>query len=276
MTSVLHAPAPSAPSAAQPPAVPAVSLVGAGPGDPELLTLRALRRIETADVVLYDLLVSQAILDLIPPRAERICVGKRASRHTLPQEDTNRLIVQKAQDGLRVVRLKGGDPFMFGRGGEEMQELARAGIACEVVPGITAAMGAAACTGIPLTHRDHTQMVSFVTGHRKQDSSTLDWVEHLDPASTLVVYMGLGESPRIVQDLMAHGFSGDTPLAVVASATLPQQQVGLATLATLEAMLAKSTLTSPALLIIGSVVTLHTTLYPLIRQARAQLDLPTT
>lgn len=250
--------------------VPLVSLVGAGPGDPELLTLRALRRLQQAQVLLYDLLVSQEILDLVPEGCERICVGKRASRHTLPQEETNRLIVQKARQGLRVVRLKGGDPFMFGRGGEEMQELASAGIPCEVVPGITAAIGAAASTGIPLTHRDHAQMVSFVTGHRKQDCTELEWVRHLSPTSTLVVYMGLGEAPRIARELMANGHAADTPVAAVASATTPQQQVVLSTLAGLEATLASSGLASPVLLIIGSVVTLHAELYPLIAQARQQ------
>lgn len=249
-----------------------VALVGAGPGDPDLLTLRAIKRLQTADVVLYDLLVSEAILALVPPGCERICVGKRSSRHTLPQEETNRLIVEKALMGLRVVRLKGGDPFMFGRGGEEMQELAAAGIACEVVPGITAAMGAAAATGIPLTHRDHAQMVSFVTGHRKQDSSALDWVRHLSPTSTLVVYMGLGEAPRIAQELMAHGHEAATPVAVVASATLPGQKVVVTSLGGMAATLQQAALESPALLIIGSVVQLHESLHPLIRQAAALAD----
>ena len=254
--------------ASQPENGPLVSLVGAGPGDPELLTLRALRRLREADVVLYDLLVSQEILDLIPERCECICVGKRANRHMLPQEATNRMIVAKARKGLRVVRLKGGDPFMFGRGGEEMQELAREGISCEVVPGITAAMGAASSTGIPLTHRDHAQMVSFVTGHRKKDCDDLEWVRHLNPASTLVVYMGLGEAPRIATELMAHGHSAGTPVAAVASATTPQQQVVTTTLGALAQTLASSGLVSPVLLIIGSVVTLHADLYPLIEKAR--------
>lgn len=232
-----------------------------------MLTLRALKRLRHAHVVLYDLLVSEEVLALLPPDCERICVGKRANRHTLPQHEINQLIVAKARQGLRVVRLKGGDPFMFGRGGEEMQELAAAGIACEVVPGITAAMGAAACTGIPLTHRNHAQMVSFVTGHRKQDSATLDWVKQVSPQSTLVVYMGLGEAPRIAHELMTHGHPGSTPLAIVASATTPRQQVVLSTLATLGATLQHTPLQSPALLVIGSVVTLHQQLYPLIEQA---------
>lgn len=255
-------------SETQPGQGPLVSLVGAGPGDPELLTLRALRRLREADVVLYDLLVSQEILDLIPERCECICVGKRANRHMLPQEETNRMIVNKARMGLRVVRLKGGDPFMFGRGGEEMQELASEGIPCEVVPGVTAAMGAASSTGIPLTHRDHAQMVSFVTGHRKKDCDDLEWVRHLNPASTLVVYMGLGEAPRIAAELMAHGHAADTPVAAVASATTPQQEVLTTTLGALAEALQGSGLVSPVLLIIGSVVTLHADLYPLIEQAK--------
>ena len=236
---------------------PLVSLVGAGPGDPELLTLRALRRLQGAQVVLHDLLVPEEILALVPSGCERICVGKRASNHILPQEQTSRLIVAKARAGLRVVRLKGGDPFLFGRGGEEMDELARAGIACEVVPGITAALGAAASTGIPLTHRDHAQMVSFVTGHRKQGLDALDWVRQVSPQATLVVYMGLGEAPRIARELMVAGHASDTLVAVVASATTPAQQMVCTTLAGLEATLAEAALQSPALLIIGSVVSLH-------------------
>ena len=250
---------------------PLVSLVGAGPGDPDLLTVRALKRLRRADVVLYDFLVSDAILALAPAACERICVGKRASKHTLSQMQINQLIVAKARQGLRVVRLKGGDPFMFARGGEELQELARAGIAYEVVPGITAALGAAASTGIPLTHRDHAQMVSFVTGHRKQDSTSLDWVRHLSPHSTLVVYMGLGEAPRIARELMAHGHAADTPLAVVASATTPEQRVLVSTLASVQGDLQSAGLASPALLIVGSVVNLHADLSPLIVQAACGL-----
>ncbi len=253
---------------------PLVSLVGAGPGDPDLLTVRALRRLQQADVVLYDFLVSDQILALVPPQCERICVGKRASRHTMPQEDINRLIVAHAQRGQRVVRLKGGDPFLFGRGGEEMQELARAGIACEVVPGITAAIGAAAYTGIPLTHRDHAQMVSFVTGHRKMDASDRDWVRMLSPASTVVVYMGLGEAPRIARELIESGHAGTVPVAIVAHATQASQQVVLTTLQEIETCLATHSVQSPALLIIGSVVTLHEELAPLIARAAslAQAD----
>ncbi len=234
-----------------------VSLVGAGPGDPDLLTVRALKRLQAADVVLYDFLVSPEILALLPEHCERICVGKRASRHTMPQAEINRLIVEHARTGQRIVRLKGGDPFLFGRGGEELQELAEAGIMCEIVPGITAAIGAAAATGIPLTHRDHAQMVSFVTGHRKQEASERDWVQLLSPNSTLVVYMGLGEAPRIAAELMAHGHAASTQVAVVASATMPQQQVLISNLGQLAHDLENSTLQSPALLVIGSVVSLY-------------------
>ncbi len=251
------------------PAPALVSLVGAGPGDPELLTLRALKRLQQAQVLLYDFLVSAAIVELAPATCERICVGKRASNHTLTQAEINQLLLEKAQQGLRVVRLKGGDPFMFGRGGEELQELARAGIACEVVPGITAALGAAASSGIPLTHREHAQMVSFVTGHRKQDSSELCWTQYTSPHATLVVYMGLGQAPRIARELITHGHPPTTPLAAIAHATTPQQQVIISTLANIETDLQNARLQSPALLIVGNVVRLHAALQPLIAQAAA-------
>ncbi|WP_083460643.1 uroporphyrinogen-III C-methyltransferase [Gulbenkiania mobilis] len=234
-----------------------VSLVGAGPGDPELLTLRALQRLQTADVVLYDHLVSPAIRALIPARTERICVGKRASRHTLPQEAINALIVSHARAGRRVVRLKGGDPFLFGRGGEEMEEVVAAGFDYEVVPGITAATGAAASTGIPLTHRDHAQGCLFVTGHRRQGEDRLAWTRHTGPEETLVVYMGLNEAPRIAADLIDAGRAPDTPVATVENATTPRERVVLATLATLAATLEQEAVASPALLIIGSVVRLY-------------------
>ena len=253
------------------PAQTLVSLVGAGPGDPELLTIRALKRLQQAQVLLYDFLVSPGIVDLAPASCERICVGKRASNHTLTQTEINQLLLDKAQQGLRVVRLKGGDPFMFGRGGEELQELARAGIACEIVPGITAALGAAASSGIPLTHRDHAQMVSFVTGHRKQDSNNLDWLQHLSHHSTLVIYMGLGQAPRIARELIAYGHLPATPVAAIAHATTAQQQVLISTLANIEADLQAAKLQSPALLIVGSVVQLHSALYPLIQQAAKQI-----
>lgn len=246
---------PTSPSA--PPSQPYVSLVGAGPGDPELLTLKALKRIQNADVVLYDFLVSDAILDLLPAHCERICVGKRASRHTLPQKDINRLIIAHAQTQKNIVRLKGGDPFMFGRGGEEMQELAEAGITCEVIPGISAALGAAAYSGIPLTHRDHAQMVSFVTGHRKMDGDQRDWTRLVSPHSTLVVYMGLSEAAQIADELMAQHYDANTPVAVVAHATLPSQQVVVSDLAHIAQDIATAQLSSPALLIIGSVVQLY-------------------
>ena len=249
------------------PKPPLVSLVGAGPGDPELLTLRALKRLQQAQVLLYDFLVSPAIIELAPATCERICVGKRASNHTLTQNQINQLLLEKAQQGLRVVRLKGGDPFMFARGGEELQALARAGIACEIVPGITAALGAAASSGIPLTHRDHAQMVSFVTGHRKQDSNNLDWIQHLSPHATLVIYMGLGQAPRIARELITHGHPPSTPVAAISQATTAQQHVLISTLANIETDLQTANLQSPALLIVGDVVQLHSTLFPLIAQA---------
>lgn len=233
---------------------PRVSLVGAGPGDPELLTLRALQRIRAAQVLLYDHLVSPAVLALVPATAERVCVGKRASRHTLPQDEINRLLVAYAQGGRRVVRLKGGDPLLFGRGGEEMQALQQAGIACEVVPGISAALGAAASCGIPLTHRDHAQGVHLVTGHRRAGEHDLGWARHSHDGETLVVYMGLTEAGRIAAALMAHGRHGSTPVAVVERATLPQQRVLRCTLDTLARSVAQQGVEAPALLIVGGVV----------------------
>lgn len=233
-----------------------VSLVGAGPGDPDLLTLKALRRLAEAEVVLYDLLVADEILALINKRARLICVGKRASRHTLPQHDINQLLLREAQAGQRVVRLKGGDPLLFGRGGEELAALRAAGIEVEVVPGITAAVGAAAAAGIPLTHRDCAQGVSLVTGHRRDGASGLDWAAHSGSEQTLVVYMGLGEAAAIAADLQAHDRAGDTPVAIIEQATTPRQRVLRCTLATLADCVARETPQPPALLVIGEVVAL--------------------
>lgn len=246
-----------------------VSLVGAGPGDPDLLTLKALRRLSEADVVLYDLLVSDAVLALVNRRAEQICVGKRASRHTLPQQDINQLIVAKAQQGLRVVRLKGGDPFLFGRGGEELETLAAAGIACEVIPGISAAMGAAAAAGIPLTHRDYAQGVSFVTGHRREGQSVLEWTGHTGAEETLVVYMGLGEAANIADQLQAAGRAAATPVAIIENATTAQQRVLCCELASLGACVQQHAVKPPALLIIGEVVRLQARLQATLAQALA-------
>ncbi len=234
-----------------------VYLVGAGPGDPELLTLRALRLIERADVVLYDNLVSEAILDLIPPAVERIYVGKRRANHALRQEEINDLLVAHARAGRRVLRLKGGDPFMFGRGGEEIDSLSANGIPFEVVPGITAALGVAAFAGIPLTHRDYAQACLFVTGHLKNGSMDLDWPALARPRQTVVVYMGLLCLPILCAKLIEHGQSPDLPAAVVQHGTAPTQRVVTGTLATLSDLADRAELRGPTLIIIGDVVRLR-------------------
>ncbi len=231
-----------------------VSLVGAGPGDPELITVRAMRLLQQAQVLLYDFLVSSEIVDMVPKSCERICVGKRASQHTMSQAEIQELLIQKARQGLRVVRLKGGDPMLFARGGEEAMALVQAGINCEIVPGITAALGAAASTGIALTHRDHAQMVSFVTGHSKTDSE-LNWLPYVNPNGTLVVYMGLKNSMRIAKALIEQGYNPHTPLAIIASATTVQQQTVISTLQRIADGTEEIRLQSPALVIIGKVVT---------------------
>ncbi|SMF27224.1 uroporphyrinogen-III C-methyltransferase [Pseudogulbenkiania subflava] len=237
-----------------------VCLIGAGPGDPELITVKGLNRLQRAEVVLYDHLVDPAVLALASPSAWRIDVGKEASRHTLPQDEINALLVRQARQGRRVARLKGGDPFLFGRGGEEVQALAEAGIPCEVIPGITAACGAAARGLIPLTHRDYAQGVSFVTGHRRDGEDELEWTRHTGAEETLVIYMGLAEAARICAELMRHGRPGTTPAAVIERATTPQQRIVSADLATLPAHIAAAGVRPPALLIIGEVVRLYPTL----------------
>ena len=201
-----------------------VSLVGAGPGDPELLTLKAARLIRAADVVVYDNLVGEGILDMIPATTDRIYVGKKAGQHTLPQEDINRLLVDLARSGKRIVRLKGGDPFVFGRGGEEMEELIAAGFHVEIVPGITAALGAASSCHFPLTHRDHAQSCVFVTGHLKNHTIELDWPALARSGQTLVFYMGITGLNIISSQLIAHGLAADTPAALIYTATLPEER----------------------------------------------------
>jgi len=234
-----------------------VYLVGAGPGDPELLTLRALKLMERAEVVLYDNLVSDAVLNLIPSGVERIYVGKRRANHTLRQEEINQLLVREARAGKRVVRLKGGDPFMFGRGGEEIDTLAANGIPFEVVPGITAALGVAAYAGIPLTHRDHAQACLFVTGHMKDGSMDLDWGALARPRQTVVVYMGLLCLPVLCAKLIEHGQSPGLPAAVVQHGTAPTQRVVTGTLASLPELARRAELHGPTLIIIGEVVRLR-------------------
>lgn len=237
-----------------------VSLVGAGPGDPELLTLKAYKRLQTAEIVLYDRLVSDEILALISGQAERFYVGKASSLHSVPQDGINKALITWAKQGKRVVRLKGGDPFIFGRGGEELEALLAAHISVEVIPGITAASGCAAYSGIPLTHREHAQSVRFVTGHLQQGECELDWDALARPGQTLVFYMGLGSVEIISRALIANGLLSETPLALVEQGTTRQQKTHIGTLSRLPDAFLAGEIKPPTLLIVGSVVSLHTTL----------------
>ncbi len=237
-----------------------VYLVGGGPGDPGLLTIRAAKLLASADVVVYDALVSSEVVRLIGDNAQRIYVGKQAGRHTLPQAEINSLLLRLAQEGRHVVRLKGGDPFIFGRGGEELEELAAAGIEFEVVPGITAASGMAAYAGIPLTHRDYAQACIFATGHLKDDSCDLDWPALARSNQTVVIYMGVGALPIICRELVAHGLPPTMPAALVQNATAAAQRSISGSLAALPELAVAAGIGAPALIVIGEVVRLQTRL----------------
>jgi uroporphyrin-III C-methyltransferase len=236
-----------------------VSLVGAGPGDPELLTIKGLRRLRAADVVIYDALVNEDLLRECRADAELIYAGKRAGQHCASQSAINALLVEKARAGLQVVRLKGGDPFVFGRGGEEAEALQEAGVGWEVVPGVTSAIGAPAYAGIPVTHRAAASSVAFVTGHENpaREETRIDWRALAQGIDTLVFLMGIGKLAYIVEQLIAHGRAGDTPAAVIRWGTTPQQETVTGTLATIAAAVERAGLTPPALVVVGEVVRLR-------------------
>lgn len=240
-----------------------VTLVGAGPGDPELLTLKAVKALQAARLVLYDHLVSPAVLDFLPPDADRVYVGKESSRHTLPQASIIELMLRLARSGRSVLRLKGGDGYIFGRGGEEAQALAAAGIPFTVVPGLTAAQGAAASVGIPLTHRDHACALVLATGHLRDNRGLdMDWELLARPRQTVVLYMGVNNLPDICRQLVAHGLPADTPAALVEKATLPDERCITGTLADLPALAQAHGVKPPALIMVGGVVSLRAELMP--------------
>jgi uroporphyrin-III C-methyltransferase len=239
-----------------------VYLVGAGPGDPGLVTLKAKSLLGCADVVIYDALVSPAILEMINPQAEQINAGKRMGRHSLLQEETTQLLIEKAQDHAIVVRLKGGDPFIFGRGGEEMAELINAGIPVEVVPGITSGIAAPAYAGIPLTHRLYSSSVTFVTGHESSGKykPTVNWSAIAHGSETIVIYMGIHNLPYIVEQLTNAGLSDETPIALVRWGTRPEQEELIGQLGTIIEQVEQTKFSAPAIAVIGSVVNMHSIL----------------
>ena len=237
-----------------------VYLVGAGPGDPDLLTFKALRLMHRADVVVYDRLVSQPILDMVRRDAEKIYAGKASANHVMPQENINQLLVRLAGEGKRVLRLKGGDPFIFGRGGEELAQLIDENIDFQVVPGITAASGCASYAGIPLTHRDHSQACIFVTGHRQEGAEDLNWEMLSYPNQTVVFYMGLENVSRICDSLKAHGRAPSTPAALIEKGTTAKQRVFVGDLNSLPGIIAAQKVRAPTVILVGEVVALHNTL----------------
>ena len=248
-------------SAANPDYKGEVYLVGAGPGDPDLLTFKALRLMQKCDVVVYDRLVSEPILDMVRRDAEKIYAGKSRSKHSISQENINQLLVRLAKDGKRVLRLKGGDPFVFGRGGEEIGELIENNIPFQVVPGITAASGCTTYAGIPLTHRDHSQACIFVTGHRKEGSNDLNWKMLSHANQTVVFYMGLNNVKRICESLKAHGRDQSTPAALIEKGTTSAQRVFIGDLNTLPGLVDSNDVRAPTLIVVGEVVELHNKLH---------------
>jgi len=232
-----------------------VYLIGAGPGDPELLTLKAHRFLQQADVVVYDMLVAPEIINLARREAERLFVGKSRGNHTLPQDQINHKLIELARQGLKVARLKGGDPYVFGRGGEEMAALQQQGIRATVIPGITAAVGCAASSGIPLTHRDYAKSVSFITGHKKAGAfEEVDYGRLADAGDTMVFYMGLHNAPKISAGLLAKGMAADTPVALIENGTCPQQKVWISDLQNFPNTIMEQSVQSPALILIGEVI----------------------